>query len=227
MPLFKLQNKTLEITRVLVHESVKNSIFVEANDRYGNCGFIARKWGECSEEVYLLLFGRMDVAMCAVAETGARCFKAQGKKKHSSYMCIGDRVCGVCMLVCRFWHFLNGKCFCVNGILAKTPYISDLPWLGLAWLLSFKCAFILVYVSTMNSFGDISSLNLNYWCETRTCHVEMYTIQNCYIIKTIIQTMNVTEIIHIIPKVVNPSEFGAFDSIIFSRDQWSMGAFRF
>lgn len=36
----------------------------------------------------------------------------------------------------------------------------------------------------------------------------MYTMQNCYIIKTIMQTMNVPEIIHIISRVVDPSDCG-------------------
>lgn len=200
----------LEMTRVHAHESVKNSIISEASDRYGNCGFIIRKWVKCSEEVHLLLFGRMDVVMCAVVKTGARCSKAQRKKSHSSSMCICDRVCvwcvhvGVPLLTHSKWRvFLRQWNTCI-GFLHF--------WLGLASLLSFKCAFILVYVSTMNSFGDISSLNLNYWCEAGTCHVEMYTMQNCYIIKTIMQTMNVPEIIHIISSVVDPSECGAFDS---------------
>lgn len=90
------------------------------------------------------------------------------------------------------WEYLKEyECVCVCVSVSITMYVCsasiECQWKLFTFLvlLSFKCAFILVYVSTVNwtLFGLTFSLNLNYWCMLGTCHIEMYTMHNCYIIK--------------------------------------------
>lgn len=82
--------------------------------------------------------------------------------------------------VWRSWHHpLNGVCVCfgVNRMLANTPHIPGAFVVQVRFYPSLRV--------NNELLGLTFSLDLQYWCvqEHTTCHVEMYTMQNCYIIE--------------------------------------------
>lgn len=139
------------------HNSVRNWIFRGKHTiDMQSADSLLKKWAHCLSDSNavkrLSACVRTDVLMMpAVVETVVRIFKAWLREREKSAirqtaMCMCKRT-SECIYVCRSWHIPNGECF----LRQLNTCENSLHF----WLLSFKYAFILVYVSTMNSFGDI------------------------------------------------------------------------